>query len=194
MTGIENRGMGKLFRFATLAVLLVPSIAAAQAPPGLGTEEFGLSQRELVQAIERTEELIAKCMREQGFQYIAVDHATVRAGMTADKQMPGLSEAEFISRYGFGVATLYTGLPPQLATVYSPAKVGLTYGCMLMVTTGAGCPWFVKLNDPWLSPITPLNNTGPAQVSIGTTGNPTSSPSTFPTPAFRPAFGRRRCP
>ena len=69
---------------ATLIMLLVPSIVAAQAPPGLGTEEFGLSQRELVQAIERTEELIAKCMREQGFQYIAVDHATVRAGMAAE--------------------------------------------------------------------------------------------------------------
>jgi len=83
---------------ATLVVLLAPSIGAAQAPPGLGTEEFGLSQRELVQAIERTEELIAKCMREQGFEYIAVDHATVRAGMSADKQMLGLSEAEFVSR------------------------------------------------------------------------------------------------
>ncbi len=110
---------------SALAVLLASSIAAAQAPSGLGTEEFGLSPRELVQAIERTEELIAKCMREQGFQYVAVDHATVRAGMAADKQMPGVSEAEFVSRYGFGVATLYTGLPPQLATGYSPAKVGL---------------------------------------------------------------------
>jgi hypothetical protein len=110
---------------ATLAMVLVPWIASAQAPPGLGTEEFGLSQRELVQTIERTEELIAKCMREQGFQYTAVDHATVRAGMAADKQMPGISEAEFVSRYGFGVSTLYTGLPPQLATGYSPAKVGL---------------------------------------------------------------------
>jgi hypothetical protein len=110
---------------ATASALLVASIAGAQAPPGLGTEEFGLTQRELIQSIERTEELIAKCMREQGFQYIAVDHATVRAGMAADKQMPGLSEAEFVSRYGFGVATLYTGQPPQLATGYSPAKVGL---------------------------------------------------------------------
>lgn len=110
---------------ATLIALLAPSFVAAQAPPGLGTEEFGLTQRELIQAIERTEELISRCMREQGFQYVAVDHATVRAGMAADKQMPGLSEAEFVGRYGFGLATLYTGQPPQLATGYSPAKVGL---------------------------------------------------------------------
>jgi hypothetical protein len=109
---------------ALLAVLLAPGLAIAQAPPGLGTEEFGLSPRELVQAIEKSEQLIAHCMREQGFQYVAADHNTVRAGMAADKKMPGLSEEEFVNRYGFGVTTLYTGLPPQLATGYSPAKVG----------------------------------------------------------------------
>jgi hypothetical protein len=36
-----------------------------------------------------------------------------------------LSEEEFINKYGFGVATMYTGEPPQLATGYSPAKAGL---------------------------------------------------------------------
>jgi hypothetical protein len=110
-----------------LAVLLTPAIAAAQAkaPHGLGTEEFGLSPRELVQAIEKTEELIARCMREQGFQYVAVDYNTVRDGMAADKKLPGLSEEEFINRHGFGVSTLYTGLPPQLSTDYSPARIGL---------------------------------------------------------------------
>jgi hypothetical protein len=117
--------MSWLFQAGALAALLLPTTAMAQAPPGMGTEEFGLSPRELVQAIERTEELISKCMREQGFQYIAVDEATVRAGMAADKKMPGLSEEEFVSKYGYGVATLYTGQPPQLATGYSPAKVGL---------------------------------------------------------------------
>jgi hypothetical protein len=107
------------------AILLLARNLDAQAPPGLGTEEFGLSQRELVQAIEHVEELIAKCMREEGFQYIAADYNTVRAAMTADKKLPGLSEEEFIAKYGFGVSTMYTGQPPQLATGYSPAKVGL---------------------------------------------------------------------
>lgn len=105
--------------------MLFPAVAAPQAPAGMGTEEFGLSQRELVQAIERTEDLISKCMRAQGFEYIAADHATVRAGMAADKKIPGLSEEQFVSRYGYGVATVYTGQPPQLASGYSPAKVGL---------------------------------------------------------------------
>ena len=108
-----------------VAVLLAPTLAVAQKQPVLGTEEFGLSQRELIQAIEKSEELIARCMREQGFEYVAADHATVRAGMSADKHLPGLSEEEFINRYGFGISTLYTGLPPQLSTDYSQARIGL---------------------------------------------------------------------
>jgi hypothetical protein len=114
-----------MIRAGLVSALLVGGAAGAQGPPGLGTEEFGLNQRELVQAIERVEELISKCMRDQGFQYVAADHNTVRAGMAADKKLPGMSEEEFIGKYGFGLATLYTGQPPQLIPGYSPAKVGL---------------------------------------------------------------------
>jgi len=117
--------MRKAICAGLFAVLFAPVMAAAQAPKGLGTEEFGMSPRELVQAIEKTEELIARCMADQGFQYVAADHNTVRAGMSADKSLPGLSEEEFVSRYGFGVSTFYTGLPPQLSTGYNPARVGL---------------------------------------------------------------------
>jgi hypothetical protein len=46
-------------------------------------------------------------------------------GMTADKSMPGMNEEEFIGKYGFGVSTLYTGQPPQLASGYNPGKEGL---------------------------------------------------------------------
>lgn len=116
-------------------LLLAPAIAPAQTPSrtpaqaqaqaSQATEEFGLTPRELVQAIERVEELISRCMRDEGFQYIAVDNATVRAGMTADKNIPGVGEREFVNRYGFGISTVYTGQPPQLTTGYSPARVGL---------------------------------------------------------------------
>lgn len=111
---------------AAMAVMLVAGgVAGAQTPPPFGSEEFGLSQKQLVQSIERVESLISKCMREQGFEYFAADYDTVRAGMNADKRLPGMSEDEFIDRYGFGVATMYTGQPPQLTTGYSPARVGL---------------------------------------------------------------------
>src|SRR4051794_39222356 len=110
---------------AVLGLLLSVSAIQAQAPPGLGPEEFGMTRRQLVEAIEQVEQLISRCMRDQGFEYDAVDYNTIHAGMKADKSMPGLNEEEFINRYGFGVATLYTGQPPQLASGYNPAKVGL---------------------------------------------------------------------
>jgi hypothetical protein len=111
---------------AVLALLLFhPGGAPAQAPSAQGSEEFGLTPRELVQAIERVEELISRCMREEGFQYFAADYRTVRTGMSADKRLPGMGEREFVRRHGFGLATLYTGEPPQLNTGYSPARVGL---------------------------------------------------------------------
>src|SRR5262245_17843815 len=119
--------MNKRIRIGLLAGLLAPAMATGQgkSKSGLGTEEFGLSQRELVQAIEKSEDLIARCMRDQGFDYVAVDYNTVREGMAADKRLPGLNEEEFIKRYGFGISTFYTGLPPQLSKGYSPARVGL---------------------------------------------------------------------
>jgi hypothetical protein len=120
-----NAEVNAIFRIGILTALFMPGVAVAQAPAGLGTREFGFSERELAQAIEQTEALISKCMREQGFQYVAGNQETVHAGMSADKKLPGLTEEQFVDQYGFGVATLYTGQAPQLATGYSPAKVGL---------------------------------------------------------------------
>lgn len=108
-----------------LVIVLFAGSAGAQTPVGPGAAEFGLTLRQFVEYVEKVEALISKCMRDQGFQYVAVDYITVRKGMGANKNMPGVSEEEFIGKYGFGVSTMYTGQPPQLATGYSPAKVGL---------------------------------------------------------------------
>ena len=108
-----------------LALLAAGPLAAAQPADTQGKEEFGMTPRQLVQAIEKVEAAIEKCMREQGFQYIAADYDTIRKGMSSDKKLPGITESDFIAKYGFGVATLYTGRAPQLETGYSPARVGL---------------------------------------------------------------------
>jgi hypothetical protein len=111
---------------ATIATMVVVAGSAfAQAPAGVGTEEFGLTPRQLVSSIENVEDLISKCMHKQGFRYVEADYETVRKGMSADQKLPGISEEEFISKYGFGIATTYTGKPPQLSEGYSPAKIGL---------------------------------------------------------------------
>ena len=110
---------------AAAMIFLLPLTGMVQTAPGFGAEEFGMTRRQLVLAIEQGEALIAACMREQGFQYVAADYATINAGMKADKAMPGLNEEDFINKFGFGVATMYTGMPPQLTTGYSPARIGL---------------------------------------------------------------------
>lgn len=99
------------------------SAAAADAVPG--TEEFGLSKQGLVEKIEAVEADIAQCMSDAGFEYVAVDYNTVRRGMTSDKSLPGMGERQFIANYGFGISTLYTGAPPQLADLMIPAQIGL---------------------------------------------------------------------
>ena len=108
-----------------VVVTLVLSGSAGAEAQSPGQEEFGLTRKQLVQNIEKVEALIAACMRSHGFEYVAVDAETVRRGMKADKRLPGLEEEEFIAKYGFGIATLYTGEAPQLATGYSPGTIGL---------------------------------------------------------------------
>jgi hypothetical protein len=118
--------MRSIFLALMLTTTMPVPVLAAEAPAKLpGTEEFGMTRKELAENIEKVEALIAKCMREQGFEYIAADYRTVRSGMVSDKSLPGMDEDEFIEQYGYGIATLYTGQPPQLNDNYSPARIGL---------------------------------------------------------------------
>ncbi|MEK7323720.1 MAG: hypothetical protein AAB217_00520, partial [Chloroflexota bacterium] len=99
-----------------------PATSQAGRP---GTEEFGMTKEELVRNIEAVEALIAKCMSDAGFEYIAVDYDTVRKGMTSDKALPGVTDEQFIAQYGYGISTLYTGQSPQLADIPTAAQIGL---------------------------------------------------------------------
>jgi hypothetical protein len=109
----------------TLATVLFLGGSTTAQTVVSGAHEFGLTEKELVQAVEKVEALIAQCMREQGFEYVAVDYQTVRKGMAAKMTLPGMSEGQFIRQHGFGISLSYTGQVPQLATGYSPARVGL---------------------------------------------------------------------
>ena len=101
------------------------SPSTSPAGPIPGKEEFGMTMQELFTAIQNVEAEIGKCMSEAGFEYVAVDYNTVRRGMTSDKSLPGMSEEEFIDRYGYGISTLYTGQAPQLSELRTPAQIGL---------------------------------------------------------------------
>jgi len=72
----------------------------------VGREEFGMTEAELVSAIERTESAIADCMREAGFEYTPIDPVTFRVAMNAHGTAQGLSDEEYIAQYGYGISTL----------------------------------------------------------------------------------------
>src|SRR3954462_4959768 len=114
-----------ILQVAVLAasLVVVRDVSAQKGQPG--SEEFGMTQKELVQSVEKVERLIAECMHKEGFEYVPNDYKTVHRGMVSDKSMPGMDEDEFVDQYGFGVSTLYTGQPPQLNEGYSPARIGL---------------------------------------------------------------------
>lgn len=95
--------------------------AALGTPQGKqpGTEEFGLTEEELVKKSETVEGLIASCMSDAGFEYVPVDYATIRKAMDADKTAPGLTTEEYAATFGYGISTQ----PPS--GVDSPAIIGL---------------------------------------------------------------------
>lgn len=85
------------------------SRAAAEANQGkeFGGEEFGLSQRQLVDRSEAVEANIGKCMAEVGFEYSPAEFSTIRSAMTSDKSAPGMNNREFIEQFGFGITTQF---------------------------------------------------------------------------------------
>ena len=72
----------------------------------IGREEFGMTEEQLVNAIEAGESSIAECMADAGFEYTPIDVETFRDAMDAQGSVPGLSDEEFIAQYGYGITTL----------------------------------------------------------------------------------------
>jgi len=72
----------------------------------IGREEFGMTEEQLVNAIEAGESRIAECMADAGFEYIPVDSETFRDAMDAQGTVSGISDEEFVAQYGYGITTL----------------------------------------------------------------------------------------
>lgn len=72
-----------------------------EAPP----EEFGLPLVDLTRRVEATEASIAVCMSAAGFEYVALDFATIKKAMDSDQSAPGISDEEYVRQYGFGITT-----------------------------------------------------------------------------------------
>ena len=67
--------------------------------------EFGLSAADLGARIDATEKLIATCMTGAGFEYTALDAASVQDAMSSDKTATGVRSEDFVKQFGLGITT-----------------------------------------------------------------------------------------
>ena len=67
--------------------------------------EFGLSAADLGARIDTTEKLIATCMTDAGFEYTALDAASVQDAMSSDKTAAGVRSEDFVKQFGLGITT-----------------------------------------------------------------------------------------
>jgi hypothetical protein len=85
-----------------------------------GVKEFGLTEEQFNQHVEKTQALIAKCMTEAGFEYIPVDVRTVEAAQARVRTDPGYTRRTYKEKWGLAVTTRFdnpvrdTGLGPNL--------------------------------------------------------------------------------
>lgn len=129
---VSPRG-GRLGRrttaLAAVAVLLAVSGCASDAGSNAsqgknkqlpGIKEFGLTEVQFVQHIQKTQALIARCMADAGFEYIPVDVKTVEAAQARVRSEPGYTRRTYKEKWGLGVTTRFdhpvrdTGLGPNL--------------------------------------------------------------------------------
>jgi hypothetical protein len=74
---------------------------------GGAPEEFGLSLADLTVRVEDAEQLIAQCVADAGFDYVAVDFVTIKQAMDSDQSAPGLSDDAYLAQYGLGITTQF---------------------------------------------------------------------------------------
>jgi hypothetical protein len=72
-----------------------------------GVREFGLTDAEFVDHDERTQALIAECMKRAGFEYVPVDVATIERAQYSNRKEPGLTDRQYHERWGYSISTRF---------------------------------------------------------------------------------------
>jgi hypothetical protein len=97
-----------------------PKASASPKAELPGIKEFGLTEEEFVDHVEKSQALIATCMTEAGFEYVPVDVKTIEAAQKRVRTEPGYTRRTFKERWGLAVTTRFdnpvrdTGLGPNL--------------------------------------------------------------------------------
>jgi hypothetical protein len=101
--------------------------AKAELP---GFKEFGLTEEQFNQHVEKTQALIAKCMTAAGFEYIPVDVRTIEAAQARVRTDPGYTRRTYKEQWGLAVTTRFDnpvrdiGLGPNLKIWRGLPKAG----------------------------------------------------------------------
>jgi hypothetical protein len=72
-----------------------------------GVREFGLSDAQFVDHVERTQALMAECMKRAGFEYVPVDVATIERAQASNRREPGLTDRQYHERWGYSISTRF---------------------------------------------------------------------------------------
>ncbi|NOZ49134.1 MAG: hypothetical protein GXP37_03680 [Chloroflexi bacterium] len=75
--------------------------------------EFGLSEAEVARRVDAVESSISTCMRDAGFEYVPVDHTTVRKAMNSNSKPSGLTADQFRTQFGYGITTHHVSTNTQ---------------------------------------------------------------------------------
>ena len=121
----KRRSVSLVALGALLVVAGCGGDAASRDKPGQesklpGIKEFGLTEVEYVEHVERTQQLIAECMRDAGFEYVPVDVRTVAEAQATVRMDPGYTRRSYKEKWGLGVTTRFDdpvrdiGLGPNL--------------------------------------------------------------------------------
>jgi hypothetical protein len=109
----------------TVGLVACGDVSGQETEPKLpGTKEFGLTEEEFADHVERTQALIAQCMEEAGFEYVPVDVKTIETAQARVRKEPGYTRRTYKEQWGLGVTTRFdnpvrdTGLGPNL-DIYS---------------------------------------------------------------------------
>lgn len=88
-----------------------------------GAREFALNDAEFTDHVERTQNLIASCMKGAGFDYAPVDVASIEKAMASVRKEPGMSRRQYKEKWGLSVTTRFDdpvftiGLGPNARTI-----------------------------------------------------------------------------
>jgi hypothetical protein len=125
-----------------VTVLVIPACGGSSdsSKVAFGDREFGMTDADYTAHVERTQDLMASCMKRAGFDYVPVDVATIQRAQASVRKEPGLSERQYREKYGFAVTTRFddpvftiglgpnaqtmAALPPAQRTAYQLTLVG----------------------------------------------------------------------